>query len=249
MGKGTIVGGVNQFKNKIDKNENDIVSLNNNKANNLTYGAFIGNIDNVTIDGTNGTLRTNSIVWVMPGASGDLPSGEYFVLETFDSLGGGGFVQRATIFISQERTMFKQRLYINNVWCKWEEYVTESSLNTVIDGTNRIVWNETNKTAGWATLYKVGRIAQLVLNDVDYSTILSHDIILTVPEEFKPISMVRTAFYMPPAASDILSINKDWTCLSGGLTENGNLEIYSTSRGSEARLNAGKCSITYITKS
>lgn len=96
-----------------------IASLNlkmDGKQRNLSQGIFTGSIDKVNADGSNGSLKENSIVWVHSAqASGGHPPAEYYLLETLMA-GTGIIVQRATQYIYQGAPVVYERMYVNEQW-------------------------------------------------------------------------------------------------------------------------------------
>lgn len=86
------------------------------KQRNLSQGIFTGSIDKVNADGSNGSLKENSIVWVHSAqASGGHPPAEYYLLETLMA-GTGIIVQRATQYIYQGAPVVYERMYVNEQW-------------------------------------------------------------------------------------------------------------------------------------
>ncbi len=112
--------------------------------------------------------------------------------------------------------------------------------------TGNVTWNTTNKTSGTATLIKIGRICQLTLDNVTYSSLTHATTIFTVPDEFKPVSRVWLPIIQ---VSTTLSPTSDWTTFPVALEPNGNAIIYSTSGSVSARLTSAKATITYISAS
>jgi len=112
--------------------------------------------------------------------------------------------------------------------------------------TGNVTWNTTNKTSGTAILTKIGRICQLTLDQVSYSSLTHGTTIFTVPDEFKP---ANRAWIPIVQVSDTLSPTSDWTTFPVALETNGNAIIYSTSGSARARLASAKATITYISAS
>lgn len=107
------------LKGAVAKHEQDVNSLNlkmDGKQRNLSQGIFTGSIDKVNADGSNGSLKENSIVWVHSAqASGGHPPAEYYLLETLMA-GTGIIVQRATQYIYQGAPVVYERMYVNEQW-------------------------------------------------------------------------------------------------------------------------------------
>jgi hypothetical protein len=166
--------------------QDQITSLNSDKANDLKYGTFTGNIDKINHDGSDGCLRENSIVWIIPGASGNLP-GEYFVLETFVAM-TDVVVQTATIYIYQSKPIIKQRLFCNNVWSDWGGYMTDDDLRNL----HRII-GQTNFTINETMAANINNISYS-LHDANGEIQMSSayinnsgTVIATIPESIKPL--------------------------------------------------------------